>query len=590
MARQLTRSICLAPAAAQTEFHERCKRPSGALFFMPAVVGFFGLVSWWLVFLTTDHYLPWVSWHGEALAYISISMLTLATLAGQIEKKKSEILLPPAVWLLAGFFVLVITQKLLGKIPYWGVVWVLFVYLAACGMALYVGQHLGTLKAPAKGGDGAVFAAGALLVAALLCAVEAWGQSLALWDHAYWLTGNGAVRRPGSNLSQPNHLATMLVLGVASTLYIERKKLIGHVATSFVLIVLSLGIVVAESRSGLLSYLVLLAWACVGHGRSPKCWLRLLSFGGTVITVFWYWPTWWDAIQFNAQYGATVNTTSSGRLELWAQTLQMIAEKPLTGWGFGQYGVAQNWVASRFASVLPATYAHNAALDFAIWFGLPLSIAFFTYLTWWVFDKIKYRHDEVGWYCLALLAPIGIHAMLEYPHAYMYFLVPAMVAIGALEALAQNARPLKVTRGWFALFLLTQSFVAGWSAIEYLRIEEDFRVARFESARVGQVPADYARSTVYLLDHMSAMVDVIWLRPRGGMSADEMESVKHASIQYPWRALLSKYAVVLALNGQAEAAAQQLAVIRAFFGERAEHQTKQRIGEAIEAKARTDDQ
>ncbi|WP_413857737.1 Wzy polymerase domain-containing protein [Candidatus Aalborgicola defluviihabitans] len=39
----------------------------------------------------------------------------------------------------------------------------------------------------------------------------------------------------------------------------------------------------------------------------------------------------------------------------------------------------------------------------------------------------------VSWYCLAVVVPVAVHSMVEFPFAYAYFLVPVMFALGALD-------------------------------------------------------------------------------------------------------------------------------------------------------------
>ena len=177
-----------------------------------------------------------------------------------------------------------------------------------------------------------------------------------------------------------------------------------------------------------------------------------------------------------------------------------------------------------------------------------------------------------------LVAPV----MLEFPFAYAYFLVPAMFLLGTLEG-EMSAQPMAdVGIRFCAVFVTLFAVVCCWTGYEYFRAEEDFRMARFENLRIGKTPSDYERPKLVLLTQLGALRDSIRIRPEPGMTPEDIEIVRRVALHYPSGAPLSRYALVLALNGNPEEAIRQAQVLRVLLGEGAYMRLKLRFAEVGE--------
>jgi hypothetical protein len=199
--------------------------------------------------------------------------------------------------------------------------------------------------------------------------------------------------------------------------------------------------------------------------------------------------------------------------------------------------------------------------------GVPLTALLVLVTGAWLWRRGQSANQLLSWYCLAVVLPVAVHSMLEFPFAYAYFLVPVMFVLGVLERTAASKPALSVGARPAVLLLFIASFIGVWSVVEYVSIEEDFRVARFEALRVGQTPSDYQRPTVVLLTQLSALLDGSRILPRPGMKADELALAKNVALRYPWTATQNRYALSLALNGDPEEAIRQLRVMRTLHGE-----------------------
>lgn len=146
--------------------------------------------------------------------------------------------------------------------------------------------------------------------------------------------------------------------------------------------------------------------------------------------------------------------------------------------------------------------------------GLPFTLLLVVAVAVWLWRRTKAVNNMGDWYCLAIALPFGLHSLLELPFAYAYFLVPVMLLVGVLEARLAATWVFSLRR-WIAgcaWVVLAVAFV--WSVREYIAIEEDFRVARFEAARIGHTPSEYQRPPIMLLTQLSAALEVVRIVPR----------------------------------------------------------------------------
>lgn len=550
---------------------------------MVAVVLF---ILGWLVPL---HFPPWVSWHSEAVAFFAVLCLGWSSLARVLRSVGPRtVALPVAALPFFGLALVAVLQRATGLMIFWGDVWVIWFYMALCVTCLTLGFSAASPSArPRETTDSSkpfTLLAFALLLSALASTVIAFAQVFNLWEHSEWIVRMSDVRRPGGNLAQPNHLATLQVMGLASLVYLYESRKLGGVAAVSILIFLGIGLAATESRTGLLGVFVLLLWWLAKRryfGSMTPAWVAGVVGGGFAM-FFWAWPTLMNSTLLSYQAGA--NATSSLRLGVWQQLLQAVALRPWWGWGIHEVAKAHNAVAHSYAVSLPLTYSHNIVLDLALWVGLPLAGVSVVVTGVWLWRRVKAVKQLLPWYGLAVALPLAVHSMLEYPFAYAYFLAPVMFALGAVEASLGVKPLLRMGIKPVAAMLLVTTAALAWSVVEYLEIEEDFRVARFEALRIGSPPPEHQRPKVILFTQLGVLLDDARITPAPNMSPEAMQLVKNAALHYPWSATQYRYAVALALNGNAVEAARQIQVMRRMWGEQLYDGVKKKIDELAASK------
>ncbi len=518
------------------------------------------------------HFPPWVSWHSEALAFLAVFMaawVSMARLPGQGSTART-IKLPAIIWPFVLLALLALVQKLAGLMTFWGDVLVIWFYAALCITCLILGFAAVPGRTEKRGADSPVTVlALALVIGGVASTVVALAQTFALWENSQWIARMPDLQRPGGNLSQPNHLATLLMMALASVVFLHESKKLSALPGASLVFVFGLGLAVTGSRAGMLGFVALLVWWWVKRskiGSQTTPWAAA-AVGGGFLLLFGLWPRFYALVEMSGTAEPRL-LDSGGRLQVWPQLVEALFEKPWWGWGIREVARAQNSVAHAYAFSLPFTYSHNLVLDLALWLGLPIAAILVLAGGVWLWRRAVAANQLLPWYCLAVALPLAAHSMVEYPFAYAYFLAPVMFLLGVMEA-SLGVPPvfrLKLPIAVAALFVTSALLL--WSAVEYFRIEEDFRVVRFEALHIGQTPASYQKPDVLLLTQLGALLEGGRMPPRPGMSADELLLLKNVALHYPWTATQNRYALALALNGQPGEAMRQLRVMRVFYGEK----------------------
>lgn len=533
------------------------------------------------------HFPPWVSWHLEAVAFFAVILLGWA---GIVRMRRAAgprtAALPFAALPFIALGVVVTLQRAAGLLPFWGSVWTLWFYIALCVACLMLGFAAASASVQPRPASAALtpftLLAFTLSAGAAVSTIVSFAQVLSLWEHSEWVARMPNLRRPGGNLGQPNHLATLLVMGVASLVFLRQSKKLGPASAGLLLFLLLMGLAVSESRAGALSLLLLLGWWLFKRrviGETTPRWVGIVA-GIAFVGMFLTWPHVLNAMDLLPHQANARVAEGSMRFQAWSQLLKAVTMHPWAGWGFHQVAAAHNAVVDGYTVSEPYAYSHNLVLDLVIWTGVPMALLLVVVTAVWLWRRARDANQLLPWYGLAVALPLGLHSMLEYPFAYAYFLVPVMLMLGAVEARAGRGKVLaRIGVKAVGAALLVSTVVLAWSVVEYLAIEEDFRVARFQASRIGSPPVGHQRPKVVLFDQLGVLLDVSRITPAPNMSAQDMEVAKRAALYYPWTATQSRYAMALALNGNPEEAARQLQVIRRLWGEKQYQAMKEHIAE-----------
>ena len=130
------------------------------------------------------------------------------------------------------------------------------------------------------------------------------------------------------------------------------------------------------------------------------------------------------------------------RLVLWRNVLDLIAQHPWAGWGWGELSFAHYstlYSGPRFVEILDN--AHNLPLHLAVELGIPAALLICGGFGWLVLAARPWREtDPARLMAWGLLGAIVLHSLLEYPLWYGPFQLVFGLCLGFLWPGLQKAR------------------------------------------------------------------------------------------------------------------------------------------------------
>lgn len=525
----------------------------------------FGVILFSLSWLLTDHYHPWTSFHSEALAFFAVCVLLISCLLNQ----GLEILIPRITAWIIFTGALIWLQYAIGTIFFAGDALLSSFYLSGFLFAIVFGSGLMQGGMAGSSRDW-LWLIHATWFAALISAAIGLAQWLNVQDRLgiyAWQTAPGA--RAAGNLGQSNQLATFLLMGIASLVSVHEKRGISKVVLTFAVAFMTFVLALTQSRAGMVSAGVAGAFLLWKQNsimlRLPRAavWWWLACFMAATLGL----PSLSQILMLGDVRSLTATESVSERWLIWKQVSYAIAQAPWFGYGWNQTPTANAVGASAFPGSTTYTNAHNIVLDLMVWCGIPLGLLLTGLMAYWGFSRMRAVKQPQAILAMAALLPIAVHSLLEFPFAYAYFLISAGFFVGIVEASHVPSRSVAIKTRWLWAVLGIWAGLGGYMAYEYLQIEEDFRIVRFENLRVGATPASYEAPHVWMLSHMAAMLKAARQVPKPDMPRADLENLRKVSDRFAYGAIRFKYAQALGLNGDPAGATRQMQIIHGMYGD-----------------------
>jgi O-antigen ligase len=519
-----------------------------------------GLITMCLAWQMPGHYFPWAGFQQDTAAAVGAE---LAALAVVVTASKWPVRVP-ALALTAVLLALVpMLQWSIGFVPYLSDALVPAAYLVAFGATIITGLQLARSSSRFVGALFATFGVGAFVSAGL--GLAQWGG---LGPYGF-LEALGHDNRVFANFTQPNHLASLLALGAVALLWAYERRRIGGFVASFALGFLAWGLVMTQSRVAWLSVLLFVALSLAYRRRLALRTTAMATVGasGIFVAMVLAWVPLNARLQSGVGTATLAERMQSGyRLIHWETLWDALLRSPWVGYGWMQVPSAQQ------AAVLdhPPTFeqlgsSHNQFLDLLLWNGLPLGLLVIGVIVWWAVSRMRRCADVDSWAFIAGLGVLFAHSMVEFPLQYAYFLLPAALMIGAIEA--RQPQPdafvrLSIGRGTYASVALALAVLLGFIATEYFDLEEQVRRVRLREVGVIERPGWEARvPDVPLLDAQREYVRMWLLVQHEGMTPTELDWLRTVTRRFPTPPALTRYAFAAGLNGRADEASRALKIL-----------------------------
>lgn len=499
-----------------------------------------------LAWLLPNHYQPWLAAYQDFSAYIAAILVCIAYLA-----KNTNIKVPYFILFSLLIFLVPVVQYYLGVIYFFGDFVLNFLYLFSFFIMVIIGFNYG---GDDKNRKVIYFYFSSLLIFVSVISVWICLRQWLLIGGNIWTVDMPPYGRPFANMAQPNQLATLLAMGCIATIYLYEEKYIGNFTSVFLLLFIVFGVALTQSRTPWVMCLFLAIWWCwKSRYFNPRLKLGyLLSFIFVYVIYILILPFIAEALGVNSISDVVTRaTTGMNRLDLWRVALTALNNSTFWGFGWGQSSVAQMTISHIFPNPSREImgYTHNLFLEILIWNGIWIGSLIIIVIVV-CFLKLIYRarslDSTIG---LMFIGVVLIHAMLEYPLAYAYYLLPVGFILGLIygELIPVN-NFITLSNKFSAMFISFGVVLMILVWVDYRKVEVDHRLLRFELLRVGTLKAEEKSPDVFILTQLSEYIWAARTKPVAGMSDEDIERIRKVAYRYPDGFLVYKYIMVLYLN------------------------------------------
>lgn len=507
--------------------------------------------------LSPNHYMPWPAFEAD----LAMAVVLLIVGAALWWYRAGAWRLDRAVLTTAVVAVIPVAQYQLGLLHFAGDAWMSALYVLGLTAALLFGRRMQSLDREAV--------IDVVLGGALVASVLSVGVQLYQWLHLSTLdemTGLGLFvmnlsgARPSGNLAQPNQLATLLIWGLLGVWLAHARKQLSALAALGTAAYLLFGIAMTQSRTAWLALTVIVfaAWLFKDELQGRRPFIACVALG----VYFACLVMGWEAINRAALLSDAVPLAErlrpGARLANWQTAIDAVSLRPWWGFGWGQITVAQQAaVLMHEASGEFFADAHNIVLDLLLWNGIPIGLAITIGVAAWLRSVGRSIRDCQGVLMLLAIVAVLVHSLLEYPHAYAYFLLPTGLVAGALNA--DGLRTSVAAPRW--LVGVSILIVAlGVSAVvrDYAAAKGNMETLRFEAARVGSGPRSSAPD-LPVLTHLGAYLHAARIDVRRRPTSErDLEILRTTSERFPSESTRFRYATAAAISGHPGIAADVL--------------------------------
>ena len=390
-------------------------------------------------------------------------------------------------------------------------------------------------------------------------------------------------RRPFGNMAQANHLATYIAFATAGALYLVQTRRLPVIVWLVLSTIFSAGLALTVSRGPWLQMGVIMVaglWMAFIQGRSTvaddpdgpasragrsktRAWLipivLLVLFFAVNAAIRW------ANLRFQLELGQSAAQRMQDanqiapRLALWKYGWTMFLTHPLLGVGWGEFPLHQFEFVRELGGVEIANNSHDIFIDLLAKTGLlGMAIVLFSVVCWLV-RVLRAPHTPARIFALSLLGVLMMHALVEYPQQYMFYLMPAMLIFGLLET-----RPLRWVSRSFSYGLYVVLVVLGLASL--YPILRDYN--RSEVLYYGSQPAEQYRADPSFLFGAWGEYGAATLMPMNSQDlANKLVMHRQALALLPGETVLRRYAVLQALAGQSQDALDTIARLKIFSTE-----------------------
>ncbi len=515
------------------------------------------LISFVLGILNPAFYLPWSGFISEYLIFWSL-IFSLPVLF------KYQTAIPKLSLFFLLILVIPIIQYSFGQIIYFDKMVLAVSYIFSFWLAIIVGFN--SVKHYRSSLDYFFLM---IIGCAIVSSVIAIVQWLNIPMSLDWVMV--ASSRPSANMAQPNHLATFLLIGLVGCGYFYENKLFNNIVLLIISLLLLSVIALTQSRTAWISLLFIGLYCISAHRRNILMlnWKMIVSLFSYFMASAILLPIFKEKI-LKIETVSIAERASSGyeRIQIWQQAIEAIKQQPLWGYGWNQGSFAQYQTIDKHYFSHYLSSFHNIFLDIFIWCGIPIGLTIIIVCSSIVIRILIKSVNATQILLISAICVMLIHALLEYPLSYSYFLLPLGFMLGYLFY-TFNSQTITISKNYLIpVFLLGIAFNV-YIFREYSYIPDNLVAAETHemNERKDNVDLPYR---LYIFETFEQRSKWISLYPCTSMSEDEINEMRNMIKTYIIPYDLYKFSQVLNFNGKTDEAQRHLDILDYMYGKKFE--------------------
>lgn len=508
-----------------------------------------------LSILNPAFYPPWTSFISEYFAFLALLCLLTILFEKNIYIPKMSI-----------FFILIscipIFQYFSYQIHYIDTASLSFLYLFSFWLTIIIG-----FNSTNKYKNNLNYFYNVILICGLISSLIAMVQWLHISINSDFLMKTSG--RPFANMAQPNHLSTFLILSIISCLYCFEKGNINNKLLFFFSIILLISVSLTQSRTAWIIFLFLsLYWFMFYKKNKLKLSYKIIILYWLIFISFSIFFPILKEYLFRNKTISVLDRASSGheRIQIWQQAIEAIKLKPLTGYGWNQSSFAQFDTIRNDFIKHKLTSFHNIILDILVWCGIPLGISILVLFSYFIFKYLINSYNFSQICAVSFIVTILIHALLEFPLHYSYFLFPIGFLLGYLS-FSFKEKALKINGIIFIFIFLVGSFLSFYIFREYSQIPDNMVAA--EQHEMNEIKDDivlpYKMVFFKSFEHRAEWISLYTCTK---VEEEKLNELKYMVKTYMIHYDLIKFSKLLVYNGYIEQSKQYLNKINYMYNKK----------------------
>lgn len=492
--------------------------------------------------LSPFHANPWLMIVSEICAFLSLFCLIFFF-------KDKDIIIPRVILPVLFFSLIPFFQYFFGIELYFETALLCFSYLFCVFFSMIIGFNAASIEIKERT---LILLSGSILISSLISVIIILLQWLGLEKNIF-LIAPLHHDRPFGNFAQPNNMATFLVFGLLSNLFLLKELRIKNKAATTFSILILFAIALSYSRAAWVELLIICVVLLFVKDelirKKTVCFFSLLFI--FFLFAIPYINNFLNDFGLGLLSTQNINdrlSTGSLRLGIWKQMFVAIYQQPWFGYGWNQTAYAQIIASATVFHSEQTRSAHNIILELLVWNGILIGsiIIFYTlYLLRLVF--LKYNKKMI--FIKLIIVSFIVHTLLEFPQNYACFLFVISFLVGFLLRENSDLRTFSLNKNIFPIVFILSIIVFGAIVRDYLNIK--YIIVNYNSEEFER---NEIKERILILDRLDVMKNWVFEKKPFMMSDFKIKYYENFIKTAPTEYNLINIIKILILNGNFEKA------------------------------------